>query len=245
MTVNFTTWKGITDGQKYDIPDDAELYYLLGSRSDNTVVESVQQATGTSQGSTNVPDSNFPEGYREDGDGDSDYIVVENGVGWHQFLSEHFDAFTIEFSFKTTTTNDGFFFGVETGEQETFRSQINLDSGELALSASSGDFNAVKTDGANINDGDEHIAHLKKVGEDESEWEIAIDGSDVSVSVESTGNSDSWDGGATDDFYILAGSAGQELGRWIDASMGHLAAFPSVLGESRIADRYQSMPFSE
>ena len=64
MTVNFTTWKGITDGQTYDIPDivvdNMDLLYWMDEASGTTVNDHFDEVDGTLTSDNWGTDSNSP-----------------------------------------------------------------------------------------------------------------------------------------------------------------------------------------
>ena len=79
MTVNFTTWKGITDGQRYDIPDSAltqkaNHYWPFDEGSGSTVHDNIGEENGDISGPTWESGVGFGNAYL-DFDGVDDIIT--------------------------------------------------------------------------------------------------------------------------------------------------------------------------
>ena len=79
MTVNFTTWKGITDGQRYGIPD-SDLYYLINEESGDTVFDEIGSNDADSRGTLVWVEADVGHGYYVELDSQNALQVSDLGI---------------------------------------------------------------------------------------------------------------------------------------------------------------------
>ena len=123
MTVNFTTWKGITDGQTYGIPDSgADHQWLWDEGSEDTLADNIGSKDQTRQGADWAEDSDAVGGWWLDFDGVDDFVEVP-------IIDELNDGqFSIAITVYTDNINQDAFIWNQTDDN---RFAIRLDDGSI------------------------------------------------------------------------------------------------------------------
>ena len=165
MTVNFTSWKGITDGQTYGIPDSVDYHLPMDEGTGTNLFDVIGDADHSLVGGWGT-DAHFGEISTYDGGGDyaiSDDPYDINGVkaswaGWWRFESIEESASRIVMTVDDSSTALDDFWEIIFDGPSNIR--VNLsDDGDTTtnvidnISVSTGTwyFTAISLDGNNVN----------------------------------------------------------------------------------------------
>ena len=231
-----------------DIPDSAVLHYPMIDRSNNTIIETLEGADGTAQGTTNVS-NNWHEGYAEDGDGNEDYIELTN---WSvvDFGSSLTSNWSILITTETSNGNDVWIMGNDSGPDDMlFRLTIghkNAGEGELSYDMRDENGNILEVSTNNrFDDGDKHRIVWNKTGNNADDLEIWVDGSKQDVSIHE--DEDFSTVSNFNDFVALMSrntdTGIADDGRNFEGVLDNLIVCNDSLDSSEISDDYQDQPW--
>ena len=183
MTVNFTTWKGITDGQRYDIPDSVDYQVRVEDFDDPwpfNIGEIDMSVSGLSASTFDNDEDSVA------GDGTDDYGQADGP----QNLPEN-ESFGVAFTFEASSLESGEFYwgSVGTGNEyfrcDTAERQSNPGNIEIEIRDGGGDLLAVQTDNT-YDDGNPHLVVINKTGDSASDIDFYIDDMDNPVATSTT-----------------------------------------------------------
>lgn len=174
------------------IPDSALYHYPIGSRSNTTIEDTLQNADATAQGTTNST-GDWKEGYAEVGDGTDDYI--EGPQEWHDWCDTNQNrwlTFTVDlpagsqyiFGLFNQTSPSNYWIISDANSIGS----VSASNGELLWRGQGDDGSAAEivTDSA-VLDGTKHRILWQRTGPSVSDIEIWVDGSEVPVTVTGSG----------------------------------------------------------
>ena len=251
MTVNFTTWKGITDGQTYSIPDSVVAqdklfaYWGMSEGAGTTVEELVNDHTGTIQGDISWVSNNWHEEYALDSPGDSgDHVET---TPWGDFGSNMGTDYAIALTVKTTDGSNKFFGGNTTDTMTlTMGTQgfgsTSDDNVSVLVSDDNGDLIIIENDN-DVNDDNEYRVVFNKISNSASDWEIWTNGTEDNVTVERDEGLSSFVN-FTEPFSLFAQNDDGSTDRPIDAIMDNFTVYEDSLTSQEIEDDYNNQPWS-
>lgn len=228
------------------IPDSAVLHYPIRERTDPTVVEVLQGADATANGTTNIS-GGWYDGYAESGDGSGDYI---RSTDWGSFGSGMDSGWAISFTVQTSST--GTVLGTAAGGVDDPRFFVaftnhfdpNNNPNRLQVTARRVGRTAaysVETT-ADLNDGAKHRVVVQGSGVTASEMEIYVDSEADYQTIRNDATFGSYADFAnpvdfldSTDNVSLGGLAGD---------IDNLIAYGSPLSTSEIQDDYDNQPWT-
>lgn len=166
------------------IPDSVVYRYPFGERTDSTLTESEQGADGTANGLSNVS-GDWIDGFAESGDGTGDY----GSLPIQSFGSTMDGEFYLTFTVESTDTGAGRLMGTFEGSssmslQIPQEGDFFTSSGEwgVGMQGDSDAFSQLLFPAQN--DGSKHRIVLNLNNSDVSGWEVYVDSSTISTTVD-------------------------------------------------------------
>ena len=230
------------------IPDSAIYHLPILERSDDTIVEELQDEDALAVGTTNVS-NDWWEGYAEEGDG-TDYIEWTTLPDLAE-LRQNGD-FSILFTVDDLTDR-GVIFGTRNSANDNNLIILNDDGHfdsdpdvlNLSLRGDSG--NTVTVSGStNITDGGRYRCVVTCTGMDNvGGWQFFVNGSEESMSVENdSGEGDSLSDTLDDEVTILAENFAGSIERFVSGIVDNIIVTDDIVDSTTVEDDYNSQPWS-